>query len=605
MCYAKEATPYSFSAASAVVVLGSAAPAGHHLRRVGARPEGGPVAVTQPLPALLSQPEDCDQDLTLLYDVAVAMSRSLELEPILETALDIVIDRLDMAAGTIYLYDEEQQRFVGRAHRGLNCEQIRRLEHFQSGVIDFVANIVGSGRMEFAPDASSIELGRLLWEDPEQRSMAALPLMARGRVVGAIGITSKPGQQFGRQGAQTLLAVGHEIGIAIENALLIAQVRRSEEEARTLSEVALAASASLELRRVLDVVAEGARQVLKAEIGAVALLDTERQEFVVQAVAGGPPGLVTGKRFPVREGEPGATLARGEPVIIDGWDPSTALSTLLSLLACKRPLGALLVPLRRSGRLVGVVGAFAHERRFTQREAQFLARLAGQVVLCIENAQLYQQAQQVAALQERDRLARELHDSLAQTLGILNLRATMVDDALVRGEVEEARTCLRELKAIVQDAYADAREAVFSLRSAANPGTAFLPTVAEYLEDYRAQFGLQVHLEADCSNLPKLPKEVEIQVSRIVQETLTNVRKHAAASAAWVRLGRDEGHLIITVRDDGRGFDPTQVQGAGRRCFGLQVMRERAHSVGATVQISSCPGQGTEVVIRAPLAGGE
>lgn len=555
----------------------------------------------QPLTALSAETQDRTQELLLLYDVAMAMSQSLDLEPILETALDIVIDRLDMAAGTIYLFDEEQQRFIGRAHRGLTMEQQRKLEHFQHSIKDFVAEIVANGRMEYEADASKIALGRLLWNDPQRRSMAALPLMARGKVIGAIGITSKPDRQFSTRGAETLLAVGQEIGIAIENALLIAQVRRGEEEAQTLYQVGMDISASLDLKRVLEVVATGARQLLQADIGAVGLLEEERREIVIQAAAGAQPRAFLRGRFSIQAGKPGAILARGEPLISQSNHPDLPMSANL---ADADRVGTLMVPLLRSGHLVGALIALARRRRFTQREAQLLARLASQSVLSIENAQLYQQVRHVAALEERDRLARELHDSLAQTLSYLSMQASLVSELLAAGQIASAQASLQELSETAQAAYADVHEAIFNLRTTIPSGLGLLATLRTYLAEYRLHSGLDAQLIVDDENLADLPTGVAAEVIRIIQEALTNVRKHARASRVWVRFQQKANSLYISIEDDGVGFDPAQIAAAGRRSFGLQVMRERAESIGATLTIVAQPGCGTQIGISFPPTDG-
>lgn len=540
------------------------------------------------------------QDLTLLYDVAAAMSQSLELEPILETALDIVVDRLDMAAGTIFLYDEDQQRFVARAHRGLTPAQQAEIERFRCEVDDFVAYVAANRQMLYEPEASATGLHKGLFDDPEARSTAVLPLVARGRFVGAIGITSKPGRQFNIEGAQTLLAVGHEIGIAIENALLIAEIRRSEQEARTLYEIGIDISASLELDRVVQVVAEGARRALAADIGVVAFLDSEAQELVLRAVAGSTAGARPGARLPIRAGERMAALSRGEPIIDDH-----CLLAGPEGLAEPAPYALVIAPLLRAGQLLGVVGVLSRARRhFGQREAQLLVRLASQVTVAIENAQLYQQVRHMAALEERDRLARELHDSLAQTLSALGMQASLVAELLASGQIEPALTALHDLRSAGDAAYNDVREAIFNLRTTMPSGLGLLATLRAYLEEYRTHSGLDTDLVVDDESLAELPAETAAQVIRIVQEALTNVRKHARASRVRLRFARD-ADAVITVEDDGIGFDMSQVSTAAHRCFGLQVMRERAERVGAALAISSQPGCGTQVTIRFPRAGEE
>ena len=161
------------------------------------------------------------------------------------------------------------------------------------------------------------------------------------------------------------------------------------------------------------------------------------------------------------------------------------------------------------------------------------------------------------------------------------------------------------MKEIAKETYTDVREAIFGLRTAISSGLGFLPILREYLAEYRTHYGLDARLVVDNESLPRFPTDVRVQVIRIIQEALTNVRKHARASNAWVRFEQDGDWARISVEDDGQGFDPAQVTGEGRRYFGLQIMRERAESVGGDLELNSRPGKGTRVVIRVPLTPGE
>ena len=129
----------------------------------------------------------------------------------------------------------------------------------------------------------------------------------------------------------------------------------------------------------------------------------------------------------------------------------------------------------------------------------------------------------------------------------------------------------------------------------------FLPILREYLAEYRTHYGLDARLVVDHEYLAEFPADVGIQITCIIQEALTNVRKHARANKAWVRFEQNSDWMRISVEDDGRGFDPAQVTGKGWQYFGLQIMGERAESVGGDLELDSRPGQGTRVVIRVPL----
>lgn len=176
---------------------------------------------------------------------------------------------------------------------------------------------------------------------------------------------------------------------------------------------------------------------------------------------------------------------------------------------------------------------------------------------------------------------------------------------LARGETDQVQASLLELKGIAKETYTDVREAIFNLRATVSSGPGLLLTLQEYLAEYRAHYGVDARLVAGDESAVELPADVGIQVIRIIQEALTNVRKHASASKAWVRFEQTGGQVRITVEDDGRGFDPARVVGGGRQHFGLQIMRERAESVGGSLELDSRPDQGTQVVVQVPFASGE
>ncbi len=558
----------------------------------------------QQLRASRAEMERRNQELLVLNEVALAASQLLDLQQILDLALDTVVNRLGMQAGAIYMLDEEAGRFTLHASRGISdaqCQEIERLR--QQPGWDLSQRVAQTGEGIFVADMAVVDQFKGLWDNPRGRSYVNVPLKSKGAVVGTMGLVTHVGQPLTEHMVEVLTAVGHEIGIALDNALLLAETRRGEQEATTLYQLGTQVSTSLELGQVLDAVAEGARQVLAADIGVVGLLDEERQEVLVKATAGTRTEALNALSVPVRGGAPGSALASGRPIIVEEYQSDLPILHDRELIAAEGIISFLAVPLRRGGHLHGLVGVMTRQRRrFTQEDIRLLTRLSQQVVVAIENARLYQQVRHLTARTERDRLARELHDYLAQTLGYLNVKASVTDDLLSKGQIAQAQASLLEMRGIAREAYTDVREAIFSLRTMAAAGLGLLPTLREYLAEYRVHYGLNTSLAIDDESLAEFPADVGIQISRIIQEALTNVRKHAQASRAWIRFEQDGDRVCISVEDDGRGFDPAQLTGEGRQYFGLQIMRERAEGVRGNLELYSQPGQGTRVVLWVPRA---
>ncbi|MCL4488789.1 MAG: HAMP domain-containing protein [Chloroflexi bacterium] len=380
------------------------------------------------------------------------------------------------------------------------------------------------------------------------------------------------------------------------------QVARAEAAERNrelagLYQVGTQVSASLELSHVLDAVADGARQVLTADVGWVGLVDQEQKQVSVQACSGTRTPVLKGMSIPL------PTDSRESLQLESEQDLASDLpfARAAGLTAAEGIASLLGVPLRRGERVLGMVGVMTREpRRFSPSDVRLLSRLAAQVVVAMENARLYEQVRHLAVLEERDRLAREMHDDLSQALGYMNLKTALTAEQLSRGQIPDAQRSLCELARVIQGAYTDVREAIFSLRTAIPFRTGFSAVLQEYLAEYQAHFGIQARLLADGKVPVEFSEEVTVQVVRIIQEALTNIRKHARANRVTVRVDQEDGRVRISIQDDGRGFDPSAVAGNDGQAFGLQIMRERTKEIGGTLELYSQPGRGTRIVVRVP-----
>lgn len=212
-----------------------------------------------------------------------------------------------------------------------------------------------------------------------------------------------------------------------------------------------------------------------------------------------------------------------------------------------------------------------------------------------------QNARNQATLEERERLAREMHDSLSQALGFLKLKASIIDDLLTRGQISQAQTNLHQVKEVARETYFDVREAIFGLRHLGPPESEFMPALREFLTLYRTHYGVAVILVVDEHCRPSFSPEVSIQLTRIIQEALTNARKHARARLVRVMVEQSDYFWRVAVEDDGQGFDPQRVPRGGQQFLGLHIMRERAESIGAELELYSRPSGGTSVVVRIPI----
>lgn len=239
--------------------------------------------------------------------------------------------------------------------------------------------------------------------------------------------------------------------------------------------------------------------------------------------------------------------------------------------------------------LLALVLAFA----FSEFVFRIVERLQAQAV-----ARSHEVATLTAMVQERERLSRELHDGLAQLVAYLLVRLDTVQALVEGGRREDAIAELEQLRAVADTLYAEVRESIAGLRSrVAERG--LLPALEDYADELEERYGFVVTVEASAP-LDHLPPLVGLQLLRIVQEALTNVRKHARVQHAHVALTMPRADLLeVVIADDGQGFDPAS--SGGGRVYGLVGMRERAESLGGSLRIESQPGCGTRVMVTVPI----
>ena len=267
----------------------------------------------------------------------------------------------------------------------------------------------------------------------------------------------------------------------------------------------------------------------------------------------------------------------------------------------------LAAPLQRGGTTIGLLAVgYAAARGVDADDLETLASLANQATIALEHDRLEARLRELAVVEERERIARELHDGIAQVLGYVNTKSQAVDEYLAAGRVDEARVQVADLGAAARAVYVDVRESILGLRGPIEPGQGLGSAVAAYADRAAAAstFALDASIDPAVRDL-RLDPDAEAHVYRIVQEALTNVRKHAGAARVRVEMATREGDLCLCVEDDGRGLPAVAAPGAVPH-YGLRAMRERATAIGGRLEVEpGAGGRGTVVRLRVPLVGHE
>lgn len=256
------------------------------------------------------------------------------------------------------------------------------------------------------------------------------------------------------------------------------------------------------------------------------------------------------------------------------------------------------IPIHSKNQIMGIFNLFFYNSRtLSANEARLLETVGQHLGVAIENQRLVEREKELAVSEERNLLAAELHDSIAQSLAFLNIQSQMLQDSLRRGDLAEAEDELARIREGIQESYDDVRELLVHFRMRV-VDCDVNSAVAGALEKFEEQTGISTELARGGED-GELPTKNTIQILHIVQEALSNVRKHAAATQVRVTIERGD-QCTIMVQDNGRGFDPGMANMDRDMHVGLSIMRERAHRIGGNFDIQSKHGQGTTVTLVLP-----
>ena len=361
------------------------------------------------------------------------------------------------------------------------------------------------------------------------------------------------------------------------------EARNAEVEARAvtasaLHSVSLAIASLADLEAILQATVDSARKLLGADLGLLVLTGPDGKP--VLRSTSGPESA-----FDRSGGRAGDDMGR--------------------FLRSERKLATLAAPLRRGGSTIGtlaVAGQAAPSHDVSDIET--LSSLANQAAIAIENDRLAAELRKLAVRNERERIAGEIHDGLAQVLGYVNTKSQAVEGLLGAGRLDEARIQMAELSAAARSIYVDVREAIQGLTASVGAEV----DLGTEVRDYAGRFGEAAKLAVSVRVEPRLESArlvpaIRDEVLGIVREALTNIRKHAAAHRVTVALGIREGRLVVSIADDGRGFDADRVEDRPTDWphYGMTTMRRRAAAIDAQIAWTSAPDAGTTVELVVPL----
>lgn len=531
---------------------------------------------------------DRTRELMVLNAIAAAVAESLEPEPLLASALDHVLDLLEFDAGGIYTREEDQLRLI--VHRGIPAPLAVEFATLRPEM-PFVGRMVVEHQSLALPDLAGIPNLRSIPRQAGLRSLLGLPLFARGEHAGLLIVFRAAPDSFTLRERRLLEASADHIALALDNARLFVAEQRRRKQSEALREGALALTEALGPDEVLGRIVEQAAALMEAPLCAIYEYD-DAGALALRAAVPGPATelgrVVAEAAITAGQATCVSDLQAADAPHMDGLDARTALQAgMCSVLAA---------PLLIKGRAYGgIVLFYPAPRLFRADELQLIDIFAGQAALALEHARLIHQSRQLAALEERQRIARDLHDSVSQTLFSLTL-AAQAARTTIDADPRAATGMLETVQELATGALAEMRALIFELRPGALHEAGLAAALERFVGAFRSRTGIQVQLELDQR---RLPVAVEEALYRIAGEALNNVSKHAAASQVEIRLVRRPDSVHMCVRDDGVGFAvDAPIMGDH---MGRQTMQERASALGGRCRISSVLGQGTIVEVDVPL----
>ena len=531
-----------------------------------------------------------------LNEISSVISQTLDLEEILCSALEQVLQAVGLDTGGIYLHDEKSGSLTVAAQHGFKPDFIKEIDNLKTGE-GFSGQVMESGQPLVIRDISQdSRLSRGVVTEAGLKSLAVVPLRSKQKTLGTLFLISRDLRDFDENEMELLIAAGQQIGVAVENAALFSAQQRRAEQFQVIAEVGRQITSIMEIDQVLEQVVKLIQKAFGYDHVAIAMLDGD---YAVYQVGAGrlwedPKFNFNPSRLKVgSEGVTGRVAASGQALYL----PDVREDPGYVEMKGSGTLSELTVPITVKGKVIGVLDTQSASRdAFDESDLMVLQSLADQTAVAIENARLYKQAQQLAVIDERNRLARELHDSVTQALYGITLHAEAAYRQLEAGNIELSNEQLVELRNTAQEALREMRLLIFELRPSVVEMQGLVPALRARLEAVEERTGMRV--EMNLAESLDLSDQVQDSLYRIAQEALNNSLKHAKANQVILNLIDAESKVTMEIIDDGVGFNPDEeIEGGG---LGLDGIIERAELIKGKLIIDSRSGQGTTIRIEVP-----
>lgn len=435
------------------------------------------------------------------------------------------------------------------------------------------------------------------------KSELLVPIKVKGRTVGVLDVQSEHEADFEQTDLELMQAIANQTGIAIENARLFAETQHLLEETKqranelaTINSVQQELSSKLEEQSIYELLGDTFRNFFNAQVVMISAYD--------------PHSNTVEHRYAIERGErvdaPGRLPPGGfrdqiirtkQPVLINRNVADEAVRLEQPIIpGTGTPKSWLGVPMLLGDQVTGILSVqnLDEENAFGESDIRLLQTFASAMSIALENARLYEQARHLAILDERQRLARELHDSVTQSLYGISLYAQAATGNIHADQIEQAAQYLEDIQNTAQESLADMRLLIYELRPPVLEKEGLVSALQQRLNSVEDRARIKSSIQTNLSG--RLPAQVEECMYQIAREALNNVIKHARARTVSIHIRQEAGSVSMEIADDGVGFEPETSRRQGS--LGLVNMQERAQSQGWALDIASSPGNGTRIKVE-------
>ena len=536
------------------------------------------------------------EELTFLNDLSTSVYEAGNVHELLEGAHERLRALTDMEGGVVLLLDDERQELTPIYDRNMPTEAIGWLRDHPVPRGKYIpGQAVDRCQILVIEDAD---------HDPDElpplrafgvKTHLCIPMVVGSRALGVIGLIDRRARSFSRGEIALFATAGKQLGLALERVSLIERQSKLLERQQLLNELMHVAVSSLDVRDVFDLMAEKVRRVISFDWFYIALPVPGEKSFALYAFSRSfelPPSLKA--HIPLEHGPSGEVIKDGAAIIVDDLLAAARYPRAVEMAKETHLRAGMFLPLVSKGRVFGSLSFFHSEpSHFTQRDLQVAEEIADHVAVVIEHALLSEESKEVAKLQERARLANEIHDSLAQAFIGVILELDLAEK-LLSTNPEGVREELGRARQMAKEGLDDSRRSVLALRPSSlensSLGDAIIREVNRLGQEGR-------FVDAKVSGSPfTLSEAVEADVFRITQEICANIRKHSGASRVEAAVTYEGRAFRLAISDNGAGFDV----GAPGGGFGLKTMADRARRAGGDLAVDSVKGLGTRVTLRVP-----